>query len=86
MLLLESHNASLCKRQLRVSIKSNGPETATSSGLVISLMEHDANVMEQEFKESLDELRKIVANLDDTRWLNEDMPVTPDRLEASAGL
>lgn len=49
-------------------------------------MDHDTRVMEQEFKEALDELRKIVANLDDTRWLNEDMPVTPYRLEASAGL
>lgn len=41
---------------------------------------------EQELKESLDKLREIVERLNETRWLNEDIPVTPDRLEASAGL
>lgn len=80
---LRRHNAS-STLQLQEGLASI--ECLGYPGLATLDMDHDASVKEQEFKESLDELRKIVANLDDTRWLNEDMPVTPDRLEASAGL
>ena len=36
--------------------------------------------------DSLAAVKKQAAELDETRWLYEDMPATPEALEASAGL
>ena len=38
------------------------------------------------FEESLAALRKVAEDLEDTRWLYEEMPTPPEKIQSSAGL
>jgi len=49
-------------------------------------VEDDASTEKTLVADSLAALRKQAAQLDETRWLFEDMPANPETLEASVGV